>query len=57
MIRREIVLPAPREEVWDALTDAERLEEWFANDVERRPAARRRRQLPLVERRGAAPRR
>ena len=33
MIRREIVLPAPREEVWDALTDAERLEEWFANDV------------------------
>jgi len=34
MIRREIVLPAPREEVWDALTDAERLEDWFANDVE-----------------------
>ena len=33
MIRREIVLPAPREEVWDALTDADRLEEWFANDV------------------------
>ena len=33
MIRREIVLPAPREEVWDALTEAERLEEWFANDV------------------------
>jgi uncharacterized protein YndB with AHSA1/START domain len=33
MIRREIVLPAPRDEVWDALTDAERLEEWFANDV------------------------
>ena len=34
MIRREIVLPAPREDVWDALTDAERLEDWFANDVE-----------------------
>jgi uncharacterized protein YndB with AHSA1/START domain len=33
MIRKEIVLPAPREEVWEALTDADRLEEWFANDV------------------------
>jgi uncharacterized protein YndB with AHSA1/START domain len=31
---REIVLPAPREEVWAALTEPERLEEWFANDVE-----------------------
>jgi uncharacterized protein YndB with AHSA1/START domain len=34
MIRREIVLPAPRVEVWEALTDPERLEDWFANDVE-----------------------
>jgi uncharacterized protein YndB with AHSA1/START domain len=34
MIRKEIVLPAPREEVWDALTDPERLADWFANDVE-----------------------
>ena len=34
MIRREIVLPAPREEVWDALTDPERLADWFANEVE-----------------------
>jgi uncharacterized protein YndB with AHSA1/START domain len=34
MIRREIVLPAERDEVWDALTDADRLEDWFANDVE-----------------------
>ncbi len=34
MIRREIVLPSPREEVWAALTDPERLAEWFANDVE-----------------------
>src|ERR1700754_5082902 len=34
MIHREIVLPAPREEVWDALTDPERLEDWFANDVD-----------------------
>jgi uncharacterized protein YndB with AHSA1/START domain len=34
MIRKEIVLPAPREEVWEALTDPERLEDWFANDVD-----------------------
>jgi|SRR6516164_6259077 uncharacterized protein YndB with AHSA1/START domain len=34
MIRREIVLPATREEVWSALTDPEELERWFANDVE-----------------------
>ena len=34
MIQREIFLPAPRETVWDALTDPRRLEDWFANDVE-----------------------
>jgi uncharacterized protein YndB with AHSA1/START domain len=34
MIRKEIVLPAPREEVWAALTEEDRLEDWFANDVE-----------------------
>jgi uncharacterized protein YndB with AHSA1/START domain len=34
MIRREIVLPAPREEVWEALTDPKRLADWFANDVD-----------------------
>src|SRR5438067_5087685 len=34
MIRKEIVLPAARDDVWAALTDAERLEDWFANDVE-----------------------
>jgi uncharacterized protein YndB with AHSA1/START domain len=34
MIRREIVLPAPREEVWEALTDPDRLAEWFANEVD-----------------------
>jgi uncharacterized protein YndB with AHSA1/START domain len=34
MIRREIVLPAGRDEVWAALTNPRRLEEWFANDVE-----------------------
>ncbi len=33
-IRREIVLPEPLEEVWEALTEPERLEEWFANEVE-----------------------
>ena len=33
-IRRELVLPEPPDEVWEALTDAERLEEWFANEVE-----------------------
>jgi len=34
MIRREIVLPAPREDVWEALTEPERLADWFANDVD-----------------------
>jgi uncharacterized protein YndB with AHSA1/START domain len=33
-IERKIVLPVPREEAWEALTEPERLEEWFANDVE-----------------------
>lgn len=33
-VTRELVLPATREEVWEALTDPERLEEWFANEVE-----------------------
>ena len=33
-ITREIVFPVPPGEVWDALTDPEQLEEWFANDVE-----------------------
>ena len=34
MIHKEVVLPAPREEVWDALTDPDRLADWFANEVE-----------------------
>ncbi|HET8894301.1 MAG TPA: SRPBCC domain-containing protein [Gaiellaceae bacterium] len=34
---RQIELDASREEVWAALTEAERLEEWFANDVELDP--------------------
>ena len=33
-VKREVVLPAARDEVWAALTEAERLEEWFANEVE-----------------------
>src|ERR671933_1655180 len=33
-VTREIVVPAPPEEVWEALTEPERLEEWFANEVE-----------------------
>ena len=36
-VKREIVLPAEPDEVWSALTDSERLEEWFANDVELDP--------------------
>jgi len=38
MIRKEILLPATRDEVWAALTDPEELERWFANDVELDPA-------------------
>jgi uncharacterized protein YndB with AHSA1/START domain len=34
---REIVFPASPDEVWEALTEAEQLEEWFANDVELDP--------------------
>ena len=33
-IEREIELPVPAEEAWEAITESERLEEWFANDVE-----------------------
>jgi uncharacterized protein YndB with AHSA1/START domain len=36
-VRREVVLPAPREEVWSALTESDRLSEWFANDVDLDP--------------------
>jgi uncharacterized protein YndB with AHSA1/START domain len=36
-IFREVVLPVTREEAWEALTDSERLGEWFANDVELDP--------------------
>ena len=36
-VTREIVFPDPPDEVWRALTEAEQLEEWFANDVELDP--------------------
>lgn len=32
-IRRQVELEAPPAEVWEALTDPERLGEWFANTV------------------------
>jgi uncharacterized protein YndB with AHSA1/START domain len=33
-VTRELIVDAPPEEVWEALTSPERLEEWFANEVE-----------------------
>jgi uncharacterized protein YndB with AHSA1/START domain len=33
-VEREIVVPEPPEEVWEALTEPDRLEEWFATEVE-----------------------
>jgi uncharacterized protein YndB with AHSA1/START domain len=33
-VEREIVVPEPPDEVWAALTEPERLEEWFATEVE-----------------------
>jgi uncharacterized protein YndB with AHSA1/START domain len=33
-IERDIVFPASPAEVWEALTEPERLEEWFATEVE-----------------------
>jgi uncharacterized protein YndB with AHSA1/START domain len=36
-VTREIVFPASPDEVWEALTDPDQLEEWFANDVELDP--------------------
>jgi len=33
-VTRELVVPASPEEVWEELTDPQRLEEWFANEVE-----------------------
>jgi uncharacterized protein YndB with AHSA1/START domain len=36
-IVRDIDLPAPADEVWEALTDPDQLERWYANDVELDP--------------------
>src|SRR3977135_2608562 len=33
-VEREIIFPASPTEVWEALTEPERLEEWFATEVE-----------------------
>jgi uncharacterized protein YndB with AHSA1/START domain len=33
-VEREIVVPETRDEVWEALTEPERLEEWFASEAE-----------------------
>src|SRR6266496_1235261 len=33
-VEREVVFPASPAEVWEALTEPERLEEWFATEVE-----------------------
>src|SRR3954453_246391 len=33
-VEREVTFPSRPDEVWEALTEPERLEEWFANDVE-----------------------
>lgn len=35
-VTREVVLDAPVEEVWDAVADPERVEEWFSEDGEER---------------------
>jgi uncharacterized protein YndB with AHSA1/START domain len=35
-VTREVVLEAPLDEVWDALTDPEQVEEWFSEDGEER---------------------
>jgi uncharacterized protein YndB with AHSA1/START domain len=37
-IEREVVFPATPAEVWRALTEPERLEEWFATEVELDPS-------------------
>ena len=35
-VTREVVVEAPAEEVWDALTDPDQLDEWFSEDGETR---------------------
>ena len=36
-VERDITFPADPDEVWEALTDPERLEEWFATEAELDP--------------------
>jgi uncharacterized protein YndB with AHSA1/START domain len=36
-VERDVLFPAEPDEVWEALTDPERLEEWFATEVELDP--------------------
>jgi uncharacterized protein YndB with AHSA1/START domain len=36
-VTREVVFPESPDEVWEALTEPEQLEEWFANQVELDP--------------------
>jgi uncharacterized protein YndB with AHSA1/START domain len=35
-VTREVVVEAPLDEVWEALTEREQLEEWFSEDGEER---------------------
>ena len=35
-VTREVVLEAPLDEVWDALTDPAQVEEWFSEDGQER---------------------
>ena len=35
-VTREVVLEAPLDEVWDAVTDPNRIEEWFSEDGDER---------------------
>src|SRR5262245_4465796 len=37
MVERETTIDAPPEEVWEALTEEDRLEEWMAPEVELQP--------------------
>jgi uncharacterized protein YndB with AHSA1/START domain len=39
-VQREVVLPAARDDVWDAITRPERLAEWFGGEIEIDPAPR-----------------
>ena len=60
-VEREIVVPEEPNEVWKSLTDPDRLEEWFASDVELGAGrsdvmARRRKSVSAVTQFTACPR-